>query len=905
MEVMVARIFIDDRSYEVEASENLLYTCLSLGLDLEYFCWHPALGSVGACRQCAVKQFKDEHDSRGRLVMACMTPARDGTRIAIRDAEAKAFRAGIIEGLMLSHPHDCPVCDEGGECHLQDMTVMSGHVRRRSRFPKRTFHSQYLGPFVRHEMNRCIQCYRCVRFYKDYAGGHDLDAYNLRNLVYFGRYQDGVLESEYSGNLVEVCPTGVFTDATLARHYTRKWDLQMAPSICVHCGEGCNTTAGERCRMLRRIVNRYHRDINGYFLCDRGRYGYEFVNADTRIRQPLLKSATGLGPTSAAVARERLAQLVGKGQRLLGIGSPRASLEANFALRTLVGAEGFACGLGGGERRCLDAILDELRESRVRSAALVDVEASDAVLVLGEDLPNLAPRMALAVRQATRHRGYQIATSKAIPLWQDQAVRWAAQAERSPLVLATSTATRIDDVASDVYRAAPDDLVRFAYAVAHALDGRCPEVPGLDARIGALAERSARALADAKRPAVICGPSAGSEDLIRAAATIADALVAPARSPSLAYTVPEANSLGLLMLGGRTLEQALQAADEGRVDTLVVLENDLGRRIGQQATARLCARVRHVVVLDCLASPTTALAELVLAAASFAESEGTLVNREPRAQRFFRVFEPEGDIQESWRWLRDGMIASARLGAGAWADLDEVTAALAKAVPSLSAVTGAAEPASFRRAGGEVPRAPNRYSGRTAMTANRSVHEPETPKDPDSPLAFQMEGDPRQPPAALTTFFWSPGWNSIQAVNKYQSAIAGELRTGSAGVRLIEAATEARPRPAISCPPAFAARPGQWLALPLFRVFGSDETSVHAASLATLVAKASVALREGDAQALGVGADDMLVVLGEGFTLSLAVELRRELPVGTVGIVAGYAETAGLPLPAWVKLAKP
>ncbi|HLJ17862.1 MAG TPA: 2Fe-2S iron-sulfur cluster-binding protein [Bryobacteraceae bacterium] len=224
-----ATVSIDDRAYRMNAEENLLHQCLSLGFDLPYFCWHPALGSVGACRQCAVKQFKDEHDKQGRLVMASMTPASDGARISIHDPEAVAFRAGIIEGLMLNHPHDCPVCDEGGECHLQDMTVMTGHDYRRYRFNKRTFRNQYLGPFLNHEMNRCIQCYRCVRFYREYAGGSDFNAFGLRDLVYFGRERDGVLENEFAGNLVEICPTGVFTDATLKRHYTRKWDLQMAP----------------------------------------------------------------------------------------------------------------------------------------------------------------------------------------------------------------------------------------------------------------------------------------------------------------------------------------------------------------------------------------------------------------------------------------------------------------------------------------------------------------------------------------------------------------------------------------------------------------------------------------------------------------------------------------------------
>src|SRR3974390_423830 len=130
----MATVYVDNKPYEMNPEENLLHGCLSHGLNLPYFCWHPALGPVGPCRQCAVKRFKDEHDSEGKLVMSCMTPATEGTRISIADAEASVFRAGVIEGLMLSHPHDCPVCDEGGECHLQDMTVMTGHDYRRYEF---------------------------------------------------------------------------------------------------------------------------------------------------------------------------------------------------------------------------------------------------------------------------------------------------------------------------------------------------------------------------------------------------------------------------------------------------------------------------------------------------------------------------------------------------------------------------------------------------------------------------------------------------------------------------------------------------------------------------------------------------------------------------------------------------
>jgi len=342
------QIEIDGVAYQVNAAGNLLQECLSLGLDLPYFCWHPCMGSVGACRQCAVKQYRDADDETGLLTMACMTPVRAGARISIDDAQARQFRAGVIESLMISHPHDCPVCEEGGECHLQDMTLMSGHNYRRYDKRKVTHRNQWLGPFINHEMNRCITCYRCVRFYGEYAGGTDLAAQASHHHTYFGRHEDGTLESEFSGNLVEVCPTGVFTDRVFSENYTRKWDLQTAPSICTGCAVGCNITPGERHGELRRIVNRYHGELNGYFLCDRGRFGTGYVNDSQRLKAATDAAGDSLDPEAA---RRRLHELAAAGA--IGIGSPRASNEANYALRKLVGAENFHVGCSDAEFECV------------------------------------------------------------------------------------------------------------------------------------------------------------------------------------------------------------------------------------------------------------------------------------------------------------------------------------------------------------------------------------------------------------------------------------------------------------------------------------------------------------------------------------------------------------------------
>jgi NADH-quinone oxidoreductase subunit G len=974
-------IYVDNVPYEVPEGRNLLAACLSLGFNLPYFCWHPAMHSVGACRQCAVKLFKDEKDTKGQIVMACMTPAADGTRISIDDPEARAMRGAVVELLMTNHPHDCPVCDEGGECHLQDMTVMTGHTYRRFRFKKRTYTNQDLGPFVNHEMNRCIQCYRCTRFYNDYAGGRDFGVFGWHNRVYFGRHADGALESEFSGNLVEVCPTGVFTDKTLKEHYTRKWDLQTAPSVCVHCGLGCNTIPGERYGVLRRIRNRYNGEVNGYFLCDRGRYGYEFVNSDRRIRRALVRAAeTGAdvarlarpavdgdaesqvgvarlarpaveasapSPTAGQASRatcatredalRRAAELLREPGRAVGLGSPRASLEANFALRALVGPERFCAGVCDAEGRLLALAIDILRRGPARAASMHDAARADAVLVLGEDVTNSAPRLALALRQSVLHKGAAEARKLGVAEWDDGGNREVTQHDLGPFFVASPDAGKLDEVATDVYRAAPDDIARLGFAVAHALCADAPAVPDLPDGVRALADRIAAALREAGRPLVVSGLGCRSEAVMQAAANVASALCAAGRPAGICLTVPEANSIGLALTGGGPLSAAAEMLRNGAADTLIVLENDLYRRAGRAAVDALFAAARHVIVIDHLAGATVERAEIVLPAATFAEGDGTLVSSEGRAQRYFKVFAPEGDVQDSWRWLRDLAIAAGRLDVfsgspfsplpaegegvrgqskcGAWPALDAVIAAMAAAMPVFAPVLEVAPHADFRIAGARLPREPHRYSGRTATHADRSVHEQQPPEDPDSPLAFSMEGYSGPPPAPLIREYWAPGWNSVQALNKFQQEVGGPLLGGDPGRRLIEPAAGARPAWLGDVPPAFrpvaevvqigaAASGARGLAAALYHIFGSEELSALSRGIAQRSPEPYVALRPEDAARIGAKEGGLVCVTAAGAEHRLPVRLRPSLPEGVVGLPVGLAGGPVVELPAWVEVSR-
>ncbi|WP_339544615.1 NADH-quinone oxidoreductase subunit NuoG [Pseudomonas sp. RA_35y_Pfl2_P32] len=885
----MATIHVDGKALEVDGADNLLQACLSLGLDIPYFCWHPALGSVGACRQCAVKQYTDENDTRGRIVMSCMTPATDGTWISIDDEESKAFRASVVEWLMTNHPHDCPVCEEGGHCHLQDMTVMTGHNERRYRFTKRTHQNQQLGPFISHEMNRCIACYRCVRFYKDYAGGTDLGVFGAHDNVYFGRVEDGTLESEFSGNLTEVCPTGVFTDKTHSERYNRKWDMQFSPSICHGCSSGCNISPGERYGELRRIENRFNGSVNQYFLCDRGRFGYGYVNREDRPRQPLLANGAKL---SLDEALDKAADLL-RGRNIVGIGSPRASLESNYALRELVGAEHFYSGIEAAELERIRLVLQVLKDSPLPVPNMRDIEDHDAIFVLGEDLTQTAARMALSLRQSVKGKAEDMADAMRVQPWLDAAVKNIGQHALNPLFIASIAETKLDDIAEECVHAAPDDLARIGFAVAHALDASAPAVAGLDSEALALAQRIADALLAAKRPLIIAGTSLGSKALIEAAANIAKALKLREKNGSISLIVPEANSLGLAMLGGESVDAALQAVIDGQADAIVVLENDLYTRTAKAKVDAALSAAKVLIVADHQKTATSDRAHLVLPAASFAEGDGTLVSQEGRAQRFFQVFDPKYMdasilVHEGWRWLH-ALRATLLNQPIDWTQLDHVTAAVASSTPQLARIVDAAPSAAFRIKGMKLAREPLRYSGRTAMRADISVHEPRTPQDNDTAFAFSMEGysgsvEPRQ----QVPFAWSPGWNSPQAWNKFQDEVGGHIRAGDPGTRLIESTGDALNWFA-NVPRAFNPAQGTWQVVPFFHLFGSEENSSKAAPVQERIPAAYVALAKSEADRLGVNEGALLSLNVAGQTLRLPLRINEQLGAGLVALPAGLA----------------
>jgi NADH-quinone oxidoreductase subunit G len=867
----MATIYIDHIAYDVKPGKNLLETCLTLGFNLPYFCWHPAMGSVGACRQCAIKLFKDEDDTKGRIVMSCMETVKDNIYLSVNDPTAMAFRAQIIEWLMTNHPHDCAVCDEGGSCHLQDMTVMTGHTYRRFHYLKRTYKNQYLGPFINHEMNRCIHCYRCVRFYKDYAGGKDLDAFAAHNHVYFGRSADGILENEFSGNLAEVCPTGVFTDKTLKEHYTRKWDMTMAPSICQHCSLGCNIIGAERYGELRQITNRYNAEVNGYFICDRGRFGYEFVNSINRIQQPLIRS--NIPDTTDKQSLYQHLKTLLSNNKVIGIASPRASLESNFSLRQLVGKENFYQGISETEAQLMRTILRIVNSGHIHTPTLKETETADTILILGEDVTNAAPMLALAIRQATH--------------------------KKSLIFTAYPTQTKLDEVASKNLYMAPDEIARLGFAIANSLNHAAPAPAEMEDKTLQYVQQIADTLKNAERPLIICGTSLYNEAILNAAGNIACALANEDKKASLCFVVQECNSMGLAMMEAPSLNQATEILKNSKADTVIILENDLYRRTDKKDIDDFFASCKQVIVLDHLHNETTNHANTLIPVGTFAEADGTIINNEGRAQYFFQVFVPKNEnLRESWKWLDEFRQFKEGTSLETLTDPGDLLAEMAKLMPQFKGIETLTPATDFRINGQKIPREPHRYSGRTAMLANINVNEPKPPEDFDSPLSFTMEGYKGIPPAPLTPFFWAPGWNSGQAVNKYQVEVGGPLKGDDQGKRLFPETFITKNTFLNNIPLPFRQLPEEWLIAPLQHIFGSEELSIYTLGVAERTPHPYIAINKHDAESLNIQESEIIQVQIKDRKYELPLSIKEELPNGLAGMPYNIPGLTGIAWPA-------
>ena len=622
------KLIIDEREIEVAAGTKVIEAAARLGIMIPRFCYHPALGSVGACRMCAVKVL--EGPVKG-IQMSCMLDVADGMKVATTDREAVEFRRYVIEWLMMNHPHDCPVCDEGGHCLLQDMTVSGGHGIRRFPGKKRTYLDQDLGPLVQHEMNRCIHCYRCARFYQQFCGYRDLGALGIGDRTYFGRVANGRLESPFSGNLSDICPTGVFTDKP-SRFIGRRWDYQRTPTVCINCSLGCHQVTSVRYRQVVRQEARPSPTVNGWFLCDRGRFGFFYASLAGRPRQATVTGETSAMDEALAHARSRLEAL--PADAVAVIGSPRSSLEAlavTERVARLKGWRGPAFFADAGLAHTVKTATTRLEEGL--AVSLGEIEQADFILLAGADPINEAPMLALALGQAVQ-RGAAVVVLDPRPVFLPFAFMHvpAAPAALGAVlgqVLKKSIGPEgLDGPSAGFYASLPDEPVTAPEALA----------------------RAAGLLAASHRPIIVCGTGIVAPELVDLAADAALLLTSAQKKAGLFFILPAANSFaaGLLAQIESTTDRILTAAVEGDVKALVLVESDPFAAFPDlELLERALAKVELLVVLDYLDTRVSRRAHVFLPTQTLYEAGGIFINQEGRAQYSAPAFAGGAPILET------------------------------------------------------------------------------------------------------------------------------------------------------------------------------------------------------------------------------------------------------------------
>jgi NADH-quinone oxidoreductase subunit G len=393
---------IDDVQVPVPKGLGLVEAAMAAGIEIPVFCYEPRLGApVGACRMCLV-----EIEGMPKLQAGCTMTAQDGmvVRTAASSAKAAEGQNATLEFILVNHPLDCPVCDKGGECPLQDLTFRYGPGTTRMTFPKRTFDKPIpISPTIALDRERCILCYRCTRFSEDVAEDGQLVARNRGAQSLITTFEERPYRAPFSGNVIELCPVGALT-STQYRFQARPWEIQNVPTICGMCPVGCNIDATTREGKVKRILSRNHPELDRGWLCDKGRFAFSHLRAPDRIVDPLLRvRRSGFEPVSWERALDEAEGLLRKAEgRIVTALSGSETIEQAYALAKLL-----RVGLGAHSALLPEEVNDAADAFRLPLSA---IEGAELIVVVGDDtVVERAPIVELWIR-AARRRGAEVVT---------------------------------------------------------------------------------------------------------------------------------------------------------------------------------------------------------------------------------------------------------------------------------------------------------------------------------------------------------------------------------------------------------------------------------------------------------------------------------------------------------------
>ena len=636
---------------EIDTSEGTMLVDAAKHGDVEIpvFCYEPKLGDpVGACRMCLV-----EIEGIPKLQTSCSTPVRDGMVVYTQNDRVKEAQNAIVEFLLVNHPLDCPVCDKGGECPLQDIALGWGAGKSRVTDPKRHFQKPIpLSPLIRIDRERCIMCYRCVRFSQEVSEDEQLQLLERGDRSYVGTHEDRPYIGPFHGNIIELCPVGALTSQSY-RFRARPWDIEDAGSVCTLCPSQCNVKFTVRDEKVVRVLARDNEQVDDGWLCDKGRFGYQMLSSPDRPLTPRVGGGGSLEPASWEEALETaargLAPAIGRTAAIVGGGT---SNEEGWLIQRLVRGVLGSQDVASTARRGLGRAARTRLASPDLAVATADIDDAGAILVLGCDPMNEMPIVELRIRKAVRRNG-------------------------AKLLVATERPTALDGGAAigsagciEAQRYAPGEALDFIESLRAAIASGDPD-------------SDAAGFADALRddgPVVIVwgeGILAGGdrEQVAEALLGLADVLGLDGREGAGLYEIPAAtNGRGLREVGcaeesgpgyaatepGRSADEIRAALEAGELDAVILADVDPVRDFDDpEGWKRALSAAKFTLDISMLPGESGRAANVHLPAESHAEKEGTLTHPDGRLQRVRPSVPRPGAVRPVWQALSE---LSGRLG---------------------------------------------------------------------------------------------------------------------------------------------------------------------------------------------------------------------------------------------------
>jgi NADH-quinone oxidoreductase subunit G len=622
MSTELIHITINGLPFEVAKGARLIDVCRDKGFDIPSFCYYADLALQASCRMCLVRIEK-----MPKLQTSCTIICTDGMVVTTKSEEIEKAQRAMTEFLLANHPLDCPVCDRGGECELQEMTFDWGGLEERFTEKKNYYAERYLSPMVANDPQRCILCKRCTRVCDEWMGEDAIEAGGRGAHTVIGTYM-GWLDCSQCGNCIEVCPTGTLLDGSY-RHQTRPWELAQTISTCNFCSDGCQMSLGSRGGELMRVVarDRYVNGLNGEFLCVKGRFAHPFVNHEDRIRTPLIRYQKGgkLIPATWDDAVRHVAERLDMvanlhGRNAVGIvGSPRLTNEALYVLHKfateLVGTENYTVN----DAFSLQSFFDNLGAPL---ATHRDIRYAKTIVVIGGEPEELQPLTGKQIRQAVRNGGAR-------------------------LVVVNSNRIRLVEQATQFVHVRPGTEEAIVLALADSTnDVLAADKAGIDAAsLDAIRQLIASTDGDV---IFMFGGELG--DAAQAVAAQLGSLVTKERARFLLHPLPLFNnSIGAhdmgMMASSTTPSQILEAAGSD-IKALYVAGGFLPQHL--QGREDALSKLEFLVVQELFQNDTTEYADVVLPAASYAEVDGTFTNNDGFVQRVRQSIPPLHQAKADW-----------------------------------------------------------------------------------------------------------------------------------------------------------------------------------------------------------------------------------------------------------------